>query len=102
MGCPICDPATGATVTTATLTCPRCGAASRVVMPTDACQFFFDCPVCEALLRPLPGDCCVFCSYADVPCPPRQGTPRTAGPQSPAARVRDQPGAAPWVDRNTA
>ncbi|MGE7197418.1 GDCCVxC domain-containing (seleno)protein [Brevundimonas sp.] len=23
-------------------------------------------------LKPLPGDCCVFCSYADVPCPPIQ------------------------------
>jgi hypothetical protein len=41
-------------------------------MPTDACQFFYDCKACGALLRPEPGDCCVFCSYGTVPCPPVQ------------------------------
>src|SRR6185312_9837000 len=39
-------------------------------MPTDACQYFYDCKGCGALLKPLPGDCCVFCSYGSVPCPP--------------------------------
>jgi hypothetical protein len=24
------------------------------------------------MLRPAEGDCCVFCTYADVPCPPIQ------------------------------
>lgn len=57
---------------TARLTCPHCGAVSTAAMPTDACQFFFDCPACAAVLRPRPGDCCVFCSYGDVRCPPRQ------------------------------
>ena len=41
-------------------------------MPTDACQFFYDCKGCGAVLKPLQGDFCVFCSYADVPCPPIQ------------------------------
>lgn len=41
-------------------------------MPTDACQFFYDCAGCGARLRPKPGDCCVFCSYGTAPCPPRQ------------------------------
>jgi len=41
-------------------------------MPTDASQYFYDCPACGAVLKPLAGDCCVFCSYADVPCPPIQ------------------------------
>jgi len=41
-------------------------------MPTDACQFFYDCKGCGAVLRPLEGDCCVFCSYGTVPCPPIQ------------------------------
>ena len=41
-------------------------------MPTDACQFFYDCKHCGAVLRPLKGDCCVYCSYGDVPCPPIQ------------------------------
>jgi transcription elongation factor Elf1 len=46
------------------LTCPKCGAAQGATIPTDACQFFFTCRACEQRLRPKPGDCCVFCSYA--------------------------------------
>jgi hypothetical protein len=68
-----------AVVTSATLTCPECGAASREEMPTDACQYFWTCPSCGARLRPLPGDCCVFCSYADHVCPPRQAGDRGCG-----------------------
>jgi len=41
-------------------------------MPTSACQFFYDCQGCGALLRPKQGDCCVYCSYGDVKCPPIQ------------------------------
>ena len=41
-------------------------------MPTDACQFFYECTSCGTLLRPKEGDCCVYCSYADAPCPPIQ------------------------------
>ena len=38
----------------------------------SACQFFYACSSCDTRLRPKDGDCCVFCSYADVPCPPKQ------------------------------
>ncbi len=38
-------------------------------MPTDACQYFYDCKSCGKLLRPNSGDCCVFCSFGSVPCP---------------------------------
>lgn len=55
-----------------TITCPSCGSVTRVHMPTDACQFFWECPSCGTLLRPKRGDCCVFCSWGDVPCPPTQ------------------------------
>ena len=41
-------------------------------MPTDACQWFYECPSCHSLLRPRAGDCCVFCSYGSVKCPPIQ------------------------------
>ena len=41
-------------------------------MPMDSCQFFHECAGCQALLRPMAGDCCVFCSYGSVPCPPIQ------------------------------
>ena len=54
------------------LTCPQCGAQSRETMPTDACIYFYDCRSCAAVLKPLAGDCCVFCSYGDVKCPPIQ------------------------------
>ncbi len=54
------------------LTCPHCGAAALEVMPEDACLYFYECTSCHALLRPKPGDCCVFCSYGSVKCPPIQ------------------------------
>src|SRR5260370_579870 len=55
-----------------TITCPACGTAKVEIMPTDACVFFYDCLGCGALLRPEPGDCCAFCSYGSIPCPPIQ------------------------------
>lgn len=55
-----------------TLTCPECGHRAREEMPVDACQYFFECPGCGVLLKPRAGDCCVFCSYGDVRCPPVQ------------------------------
>lgn len=54
------------------LTCPVCGHVARETMPTETCQFFYACPGCGEILRPKAGDCCVFCSYATVPCPPIQ------------------------------
>ena len=54
------------------LTCPKCGHAKQEIMPTDACQFFYECESCRALLRPKPGDCCVFCSFGSIECPPVQ------------------------------
>jgi len=41
-------------------------------MPTDACVFFYDCPACKTKMKPKEGDCCVFCSYGSVSCPPVQ------------------------------
>jgi len=55
-----------------TLTCPHCEHAETETMPTDACQFFYECKSCGTLLRPKQGDCCVFCSYGSVKCPPIQ------------------------------
>ena len=55
-----------------TITCPNCGNQSAETMPTDSCQFFWECPECKEVLKPKQGDCCVFCSYGDVPCPPIQ------------------------------
>jgi hypothetical protein len=61
------------------IACPECGFRAVETMPTDACQWFYDCKGCGALLRPKPGDCCVFCSYGSVPCPPIQADRRCCG-----------------------
>lgn len=55
-----------------TITCPICGHQAAETMPADACVFFYICKGCGARLKPLEGDCCVFCSYGSVPCPPMQ------------------------------
>lgn len=54
------------------ITCPECGHEERELMPTDACQWFYDCKGCGTLLKPKSGDCCVYCSYGTNPCPPIQ------------------------------
>jgi hypothetical protein len=54
------------------ITCPHCQAERCETMPVDACQYFYECSGCKTMLRPKPGDCCVFCSYGSVPCPPVQ------------------------------
>ena len=54
------------------LTCPACGHSKLEVMPTDACQYYYECESCKQLLKPKAGDCCVFCSYGTVKCPPMQ------------------------------
>ena len=62
------------------LTCPECGHAAELDMPTDACLFFCECEACHVLLRPLKGDCCVFCSYGSAKCPPMQQGQSQCGP----------------------
>ena len=59
-------------VLTSVLTCPACGHVKTETMPTDACQWFYECEACGEVLRPKSGDCCVYCSYGSVPCPPIQ------------------------------
>jgi hypothetical protein len=63
------------------IACPHCGTAKAETMPTNACQFFYVCSGCGAKLRPKGGDCCVFCSYGSVPCPPMQAA-RSGEPTS--------------------
>jgi hypothetical protein len=61
-------------ITVSIITCPACGTAKTETMPTDACQYFYECRGCGTLLRPKHGDCCVFCSYGSTPCPPIQAS----------------------------
>ena len=55
-----------------TLSCPACGHVKTEQMPTDACQWFYECGGGHTVLKPQPVDCCVFCTYGTVPCPPIQ------------------------------
>ena len=52
--------------------CPECSFEKEETMPTDSCQFFYECSHCHARLKAQKGDCCVFCSYGSVKCPPKQ------------------------------
>ena len=54
------------------ITCPKCGFNKKEVMPTDACQYDYECTACHAVIKPLTGDCCVYCSFGTVKCPPIQ------------------------------
>ena len=58
--------------TIAHLTCPKCGKLQTAKMPTDACQHFYKCQICGEMIKPKTGACCVFCSYAETKCPPKQ------------------------------
>jgi hypothetical protein len=60
----------------AEITCPHCEHVSLETMPTDSCLYFYECTGCGAVLRPKAGDCCVFCSFGNAPCPSRQSEAR--------------------------
>lgn len=84
-----------APVLTSLLRCPACGHEQQLVMPTEACLFFYTCAGCQTRLRPKAGDCCVFCSYGSVPCPPIQGRDTgCCGATRPRAAVTESRGTA--------
>lgn len=62
----------GKIISHSTITCPMCNFSKEEIMPTNACQFFYECEACKKIIKPKEGDCCVYCSYGTVPCPPIQ------------------------------
>ena len=54
------------------ITCPNCGHRKEETMPTDSCQYFYECEKCKTVLTPKQGDCSVYCSNGTVPCHPVQ------------------------------
>ena len=52
--------------------CPLCGFEKEETMPEDSCVYFYVCTNCNKILKPIEGDCCVFCSYGSEECPPIQ------------------------------
>lgn len=70
IACATCTVIDGKTVELQSIiTCPNCGHKKKETMPTDACQFFYECEKCKTVLKPKQGDCCVYCSYGTVKCP---------------------------------
>ncbi|HJP42945.1 MAG TPA: GDCCVxC domain-containing (seleno)protein [Gammaproteobacteria bacterium] len=59
-------------ILSSTVTCPQCDFSKKEHMPINSCQFFYECINCLCLLKPKQVDCCIFCSYGDVSCPPVQ------------------------------
>jgi hypothetical protein len=55
-----------------TVTCPSCGHRRDEHMPENECVYFYTCTNCKRVLKPIFGDCCVFCSYGTVICPTEQ------------------------------
>ncbi len=53
-------------------TCPECGHSKEEIMSQDSCQIFYECENCSTISKPKKGDCCVYCSYGTVNCPPIQ------------------------------
>ena len=44
----------------------------RKPMPVDSCLLLYICEGCGATLRPTARDCCVFCTFGSIACPPKQ------------------------------
>jgi hypothetical protein len=61
-----------AIIRTSKIKCPHCGFEKEEVTPTDACVHFYECSSCGKISKPKEGDCCVFCSYGNIKCPPKQ------------------------------
>ena len=57
------------------LTCPKCGHQAVETMPTDACQFFYECKGCGEILKRLAGDCwrVLLLRFGSLPARPEVG-----------------------------
>lgn len=54
------------------ITCPYCDFQKKETMPDNSCRIQYDCENCHKILQPKQGDCCIYCSYGSVECPPIQ------------------------------
>ena len=63
------------TVSISVVTCPVCGFKKEEEMPSDSCVHFYECEKCNTVIKPLQGDCCVYCSYGTEKCPSKQLSP---------------------------
>ena len=59
-------------ITECTITCPHCGFAKEETMFVCGGESEYTCTRCAHILRPKEGECCVFCAYGNMICPPQQ------------------------------
>jgi len=59
-------------ISESTITCPFCGYQKKEHMPVNSCVLDYICLNCKKIIHTKENDCCIFCSYGDVPCPSRQ------------------------------
>lgn len=52
------------------ITCPNCEYNKEKEMPTNACQYFYECENCKTLRKPLEGDCSINFVVTYNPSPP--------------------------------
>jgi len=57
-----------------TVKCPSCGFERQETMLEGSTVHFYLCHNCDILLKTKEDECCIFCSYGSVPCPPNQET----------------------------
>ncbi|WP_370652568.1 GDCCVxC domain-containing (seleno)protein [Polynucleobacter sp.] len=50
------------------ITCPNCQGHEILEIPQGYPQHLYRCPSCSIILKPKSGDCCIFCSFANVDC----------------------------------
>ena len=61
------------------ITCQSCGMAEEIMMHPKLPEQKFVCKKCSAELLAQAGECCVFCSYGSVKCPPIQEIAKRLG-----------------------
>ncbi|WP_066015331.1 GDCCVxC domain-containing (seleno)protein [Endozoicomonas atrinae] len=70
---------------TSIITCPDCMHHAIETMPQDACVYLYECRNCQKLITPQQGDCCVFCSHGNQPCPTSQRDKKAYAEMTPAS-----------------
>ena len=55
-----------------TLCCPNCNHTQSEDMPALDKTRFYQCEDCNEIVKARESDCCVYCSYGEVKCPPTQ------------------------------
>lgn len=61
------------------ITCRNCGATEDITMHSSLPERSFTCKKCTTVLLAHSDECCVYCSYGSVQCPPVQEIAKRLG-----------------------